>query len=199
MELCSRSNGGTIQRKRSSGIQEYQCFESCNPEKEKYQRHHTPQCGCFKHRALVPNHFFCKSAQFCGTVSNWCEQFGLTEEEKGQEKQQESVTKGVLTSVKSQEVKLLVSSPRLVFGKSLRENIRDFESLSETIRSSRVCELASFWHRVSAGMSFKTRPDEDDGFWADHSIMPGIHAFSTKPTIQSLCSNSWRNNYWTSH
>ena len=48
-----------------------------------------------------------------GAVSNRCEQFGLTEEEKGQEKQKESVTKGVLTSVKSQEVKLLVSLQNL--------------------------------------------------------------------------------------
>ena len=99
-----------------------------------------------------------------GAVSNWCEHFGSTEEEKGQEKHKESVTKGVLTSVKSQEVKLLVSSPRQVSGNSLRENIQDFESLSETIRFTRVCELASFWHRVSAGMSYKTRLDEDDGF-----------------------------------
>ena len=75
------------------------------------------------------------------------------------------MTKGALTSVKSQEVKLLVSSPRPVSGISLRENIQDFESLSETIRFTRCCELASFWHRVSAGMSYKTRPDEDDGFW----------------------------------
>ena len=104
-----------------------------------------------------------------GTVSNWCEQFGLTEGEKEQEKQKESVTKGVLTSVKSQEVKLLVSSLRLVSGNSLRENIQDFESLSETIRFTRVCELASFLHKVSAGLSNKTRPDEDDGFG---QIMP---------------------------
>ena len=78
------------------------------------------------------------------------------------EKQKESVTKGVLTSVKSQEVKLLVSSPRPVSGSSLRENIQDFESLSETIRLTRVCELASFRHMVSAATSYKTRPDEDD-------------------------------------
>ena len=44
-----------------------------------------------------------------GAVSTWCEQFGLKEEEKVQEKHKESVTKGVLISVKSQEVKLLVS------------------------------------------------------------------------------------------
>ena len=55
------------------------------------------------------------------------------------------MTRGVLTSVKSQEVKLLVSSPRLVSGNSLRENIEDFEPLSETIRFTRVCELASFF------------------------------------------------------
>ena len=66
-----------------------------------------------------------------GAVSNWREQFGLTEEEKGQENLKESVTKGVLTSVKSQEVKILVSSPSLVSRNSLREIIHDFESLSE--------------------------------------------------------------------
>ena len=29
--------------------------------------------------------------------------------------------------------------------------------------------------------------------------MPRIHTFRSKPTIQSKCSNSWRNNYCTSH
>ena len=97
-----------------------------------------------------------------GAVSNCCEPVGLTEEEKGQDKQKESVTKGVLTSVKSQEVKLLVSSPRLVSGNSLQENIHDFESLSEKIRFRRVCEDAVFPYRLSAGVSYKTRLDEDD-------------------------------------
>ena len=40
----------------------------------------------------------------------------------------------------------------------------DFESLTETIRFTRVCEDASFRHSVSAGMNCKTRPDKDDGF-----------------------------------
>ena len=36
---------------------------SCgNSEKEEWQRHHTLQCGCFEHRALIPNHSFCNSA-----------------------------------------------------------------------------------------------------------------------------------------
>ena len=90
-------------------------------------------------------------------VSNWCVQFGLTEDKKGEERQKESVTKGVFSNVNSYEVKLLVSSPRRVSGNGLRENIQDFESQSETIRFTWVCELASFQHRVSAGTSYKTR------------------------------------------
>ena len=66
--------------------------------------------------------------------------------------------------MKWQEVKLLVSSPGLASGNSLRWNIQDFESLSETIRFTKVCEGASFQHNVSAGMNYKTRPDEDDGY-----------------------------------
>ena len=86
---------------------------------------------------------------------------------KTQEKplgKKESVPKGVLTSVKSQEVNFLVSSPSLASGSSLRENIQDFESLSETLRFTGVCEDAFFVHLVSAGMSYKTRLDEDYGF-----------------------------------
>ena len=147
---------------RSPSLYKCQCLEWWNSEKEEWQRHHTLQRGCLKHRALVPNHSV-NQLSIYGAVSNRCEQFGLTKE-KGQEKQKESVTKGVLTSVKSQEVKHLVSCPRPSSANSLRENIQDFESLSETIRFTRVCELASFPHRVSAGMSYKTRLDEDDGF-----------------------------------
>ena len=82
-----------------------------------------------------------------GAVSNWCEHLGLTKE-LGQEQQKESMTRGVLTSVISQEVKYLVSSPRQVSGTSVRWNIQDFESLSETFQLTRVCELASEYRLV---------------------------------------------------
>ena len=49
-----------------------------------------------------------------------------------------------LTCVKSQEVKLLVSPPKLASGNCWPENM--------------------FRHRVSAGKNTKTRPREDDGF-----------------------------------
>ena len=101
-----------------------------------------------------------------GSVSNWCEQFGLAEDEKGQGRtldNGESVNKGMLKSVNSQEVNSLVSSPRLASGNSLRENIQDFESLSDTFQYTMICEHTSFWYRVSAGMRYKTKHDEDDG------------------------------------
>ena len=113
--------------------------------------------------------------------------FGLTEEEKRDKKNrkknrgQKCIDKSEITSSET----FGIFSPRLVSWNSLRENIQDFESLSETIRFTRVCEGASFVHRVSAGMSYKTRPDEDDGFWAVDSIMQRIYT-SNKPTIQFL-------------
>ena len=102
-----------------------------------------------------------------GAVSNWCEQFGLRADEQGQERileKGESVNKEMLKSVNSQEVNPLVSSPRPASGNSLRENIQDFESLSETIQFTSVCEDSSYWFWVSAGMSYRTKLDEDDGF-----------------------------------
>ena len=74
------------------------------------------------------------------------------------------MTKGVLTSVKSQEVKTFGIFSKTGIWKQVRENIQDFESLSETIRLTKVCEGASFLHSVSACMSYKARPDEDYDF-----------------------------------
>ena len=50
MGFHSISDGGTTHRNRSSSVQEYQCVESWNSEKEEKQR---PQRGCFEHRALI--------------------------------------------------------------------------------------------------------------------------------------------------
>ena len=68
------------------------------------------------------------------------------------------MTKDVLTCVKSQEVKLMVSSPKLASGITLQGNIHDFESLDEIIRFTRVCELALFPHRVQMGGTTKLDP-----------------------------------------
>ena len=132
-----------------------------------------------------------------GAVSNWCEQFGFTEDEMGQERtlgKREPVNKGTLKCVNSQEVNLFVSSPRLASGNNLREKtFRTSKSLSETIQFTKVCEDASFWYPVSAGMSYKTKPDEDDGFGQTVPLCREYTLSRVKPTIQSICSNYWRN------
>ena len=85
-----------------------------------------------------------------------------------------------------------------VSGTSLRENNQDFESLTETIRFTRVCELASFRTSIS-WYELQNSTWRGRRFWADHSILQRIHTFTSTPTIQNFCSTSWRNNYWTSH
>ena len=58
-----------------------------------------------------------------GAVQNRCAQVGLTGDENGRERtleNVESVNGGVLKGVNSQEVNLLVSSPRPASGNSLR-------------------------------------------------------------------------------
>ena len=98
-----------------------------------------------------------------GAVANWCEQFGLTEEEKGRDKLR-SMNKTVLTSVKSHEVQLLLSPPKMASGNSLQENVSSFQALSDKIHFPKRFEDAWLEHRVSAGMMYKTRLDEDDGY-----------------------------------
>ena len=177
MGFYSHSDGGTIQRYRSSSIQGYQC--SWVVEFWKRRMAETPYTSL---RMLRPESFTLQISS------------AFTEQLRIGVNNSACVTKGVLSSVNSQEVNLLVSSPKRVSGNSLRWNIQDCESLTETNRFKRVCELPLFRHRVSAGMNYKTRPDEDDGFG---QIIP-LCRVSSEPTIQSLCSNSWRNNHRTS-
>ena len=77
-------------------------------------------------------------------ITHSVEQIDLTEEEKGKERQKESVTKNVLSTANYYEVKLLVSPRNVASGNSLRENTQDSESLTETAQFTRVCELAAF-------------------------------------------------------
>ena len=57
-------DGAMIRRNGSSSIQEHQCFESWNPEQEKWKRSHTLPYWYFEHRTFIPNHSLSKSAQY---------------------------------------------------------------------------------------------------------------------------------------
>ena len=105
-----------------------------------------------------------------GAVSSWCEEFG----EKTQNQKRVDFGKGswqkkneqFLKNEKPQEVNSLVQTPRSdnpPSGNRLRECLQRFETLDKDIQFTKVCEDASFWRRVSIGMSYKTIPDVDDG------------------------------------
>ena len=64
MGFHCNTNGEATRWIGSSSIQENQCFESWNSEKEEYQRHRTLQRGCFQHSALISNDSLSKSAQY---------------------------------------------------------------------------------------------------------------------------------------
>ena len=139
----------------------------------------------------------------CGAVSNWCEQFGLTEEEKGQERtldKGESVNKGMLKREFTRS-ELLVFSRMIepTSGNRLRENIQEFESLPQTVQFTNVCELASFWYRVSAGMSYHAKPDEDDGFGDPIPVCREYTLPGANPLPIAYATIPGENNHWTSH
>ena len=87
------------------------------------------------------------------------------------------------SSVNYQEVKvkLLVSSPRLASGYRLRSK---HSGLWITVRDNSIHK--GLRRRSFYGIEFQlvwateTRPDEDDGFRADHSFMLEYHAFLGK-------------------
>ena len=67
-----------------------------------------------------------------GAAANWCEQFDLTEEEKG--RTSVSVDNKILTSVPREEVQFSVSLPTRASGTSLQVNTLSFEALSSRIQ-----------------------------------------------------------------
>ena len=105
-----------------------------------------------------------------GAVSSWCEEFGRTPygKEDTADKSASNQNEKILESVSLQEVNSLVQTPRKqpASGNRLREGLQNFEPLSKTFQFTKVCELASFLHRVEAGMSYKAILDVDDGFGA---------------------------------
>ena len=73
-------------------------------------------------------------------------------------------------------------------GERIARNFQNFKSLSRTIQFTRICVLASFWHRVDVGLKYKTIPE----------IIPAWHTSSTRPEFQRVCGDSRRNSDWTS-
>ena len=199
MGFHSQSHGGTIQRYRSSCIQEYSCFESWNSEEDEWKGHHTLQCGCFEHRALVPNHSFCKSAQY---YRSSFELVWTIMPDRGRKRarqterirDQRCIDKREMPRSKAFGLFSKTSIWKQFAGKhsGLRITVRD-NSIHKGLRT-RIFPAQGFSFYKLQNSTWRGRQ-----FWADQSIMSRIHPFSSKPTIQRLCSTSWRNTSWTSH
>ena len=99
-----------------------------------------------------------------------------------------------------QEVNSLVQTPRNddpVSENRLRKCLRNFETLEKSMQFTRVCEDASFFHRVSVGMCYKTVLDVDDCF-GDRTPACREYAPSCGVGFQNICRHSTTNNTWTS-
>ena len=81
---------------------------------------------------------------------------------------QQKQTSSYWKIVKPQEGNSLVQTPWIenrASGNRLRECLQRFEIQEKGVQFTRVCEDATFARRVSIGMSYKTIPGVDDGFW----------------------------------
>ena len=74
----------------------------------------------------------------------------------------------------------------------LRITVRD-DSVHKGLRRRIVLAQGLCWKKLQ-NQTWRGRR-----FWTNHPIMPRIHTFVSKPTIQSTCSNSWRNSFRTSY
>ena len=94
-------------------------------------------------------------------VTDWCYQFGFTNEEKKQVAI--PVDNGVLTMVEPEEVEMLVSHPNLALGNKMQGSA-SFRILGKRIQMTQFCEKALFQHLVTPGNCHQIRPDSSDGW-----------------------------------
>ena len=125
-----------------------------------------------------------------GAVANWCEQFGLTEEEKERQKRRSLNKVNWKAWRKSHKVKLLVCPPKMASGNSLQEHILSFSKQCPTKFSSQ-----SYVKTLGLNIAYQRMTVMGNLF----DYVENTHTFSSKPSILSLCSNSWENSHWTSY
>ena len=110
-----------------------------------------------------------------GAVSNWCEQFGLTTDEKGQEKilaKGESVNKEILMSVNSQEVNFFGIFSKTCIWKQFAEKHSGFRM---TVRDDSVHKVLRRRIVLVPGIGY-----EDDGFGEIITFFENTHFLECK-------------------
>ena len=96
----------------------------------------------------------------------------------------------MLKEVRPQEVNSLVQTNSKndgpASGNRLRECIHNFETLENEIQFTRICENATFLHRVSVGMCYKTGADVDDGLEIGLQHAESLHTTVRTPIPESM-------------
>ena len=95
------------------------------------------------------------------SVTDWCYQFGVTNEEK--EQVAIPVDNGVLTAVEPEEVEMLPSPPDLALGNKMQGSA-SFRILEKRVNMTQLCGKTLFQHLVTARNCYQIRPDDDDGW-----------------------------------
>ena len=93
-------------------------------------------------------------------VTDWCCQFGLTNEEK--EQVAVPVDNGILTMVEPEEVEMLLPPPSLALGNKMQGGA-SFRTWEKRVQLTQLCERTLFQYRVTARNCYQIRPDDDDG------------------------------------
>ena len=108
------------------------------------------------------------------SVTDWCCQFGVTNEEK--EQVATHVDNGVLTAVEPEEVEMLPSPPDLALGNKMQGSA-SFRILEKSVQMTPLCEKTLFQHLVTAGNCYQIRPDDDDVWWKILLLAENIRVF----------------------
>ena len=109
-----------------TNIQRYQCSESWNSEKKRWQRYHTLRCGFIEHRALVSHDSLSKSGQYRRSsikLAQWTPNQKELTVAKSVAKENEQLLK----NVKPQEVNSLVRTPMGHLETDCENNFRDLQ------------------------------------------------------------------------
>ena len=112
-----------------------------------------------------------------GAVACWCQDSSLKPDETS-EKLTKAENDQIPKEVRPHEVFFWCKTPRNdepASGSRLRECIQNFETLGKEIQFTRICENATFFHRVSFRMCYKTVPPVEDGFWRSNSSMQRVY------------------------
>ena len=130
-----------------------------------------------------------------GAVTDWCYQFGSTEEEKGWAST--SVDNKILTKLKPQEEQLLVSPPTRATGNRMQERVLSFDELAGKIQLTQSCEKKKLISYILMQPGNSTKFDQMGTDGEHLHFVPRTFDFSIPSESPSFGSYSWRHNHWT--